>query len=243
MLRLDFDHSSLYQVRFPRPSDREAVLALASSFIEMEQRQLAPTPYLSSLQTLLAQAQTLQNAINSGESKRLNASEAVKQYDEQAKMLIRQMVNLLRGHFMSQPARVTEWGLTLKQGTGNILSPQDRDERLAFLNSYIAKEESRPTAERFALPALAEVRTVRDTLRSNLNNRTAGQTEREVNIAALNGVLENLLAFVQAGLVHLLATRFNFTLSPALQEWGFEVVQMAKPQKVSQPEAVVLVAE
>lgn len=243
MLRLDFDPSSPYQVRLPRPTEREAVFALASTFINMEQRQLTPTPYLASLQTLLTQAQTLQNAMNSGESKRLNASEAVKQCDEQAKMLVRQMVNLLRGHFMNQPARVTEWGLTLKQGTGNILSPQDRDERLAFLNSYIAKEESRPTAERFALPALVEVRTVRDTLRSNLTDRSAGQTEREVNIMALNEVLAKLLAFIQAGLVHLLATRFNLTLSPALQEWGFEVVQISKPQKVNQPEAMVLVAE
>ena len=93
-----------------------------------------------------------------------------------------------------------------------------------MLDSYIAQEQSRPAKERFATPDLTEVIAVRDQLRANLTARNNGKARREASVAASRAVAGELLQNLQAAAAYLISTRYNFTLTPELQQWGFTVV-------------------
>jgi hypothetical protein len=236
MLQVRFDANSPYNVRFPKAERRAAVLALAQAFLAKEQT-LPPaeqSPYVSMVEQLVTEATGASGGQSAGEAQRTQASEAAKQLDAQARQLTTQIINLFKAHFAGNLAQAMDWGVDYKQTTGNLVTPGNRAARLAFLDTYIAKELSRPEAERFPVPALATVTQVRDDLKTNLNGRFAGQTQREVNAALSASLSQRLLDTLQAAAVHLLAFTFNFQISSALQEWGYEVLT---PTPVAPPPA------
>lgn len=68
------------------------------------------------------------------------------------------------------------------------------------------------------------VKAVRDELQANLSARDAGKMQRQLNIIAGKNVGDELLQHLQAAAAYLVTTRYNFSVSPELQRWGFEVV-------------------
>ncbi len=207
---------------------RASLVSLAQTFTAYEQN-LPPaeqTPYTAQIAGLLAQALPTHSGQVSGEIQRTVASEAVKRLDEQARLLVNQILYMLKATFPTQPEQAEAWGFALKQTTGQIRLPKTCLERLALLNAYLAQEESRPAAEQFSLPALATVKAVRDELQANLNARDAGKMQRQLSVIAGKNVGDELLQHLQAAAVYLLSTRYNFSVSPELQRWGFEVVSL-----------------
>lgn len=188
---------------------------------------LAPdqqTPYTAKLATLLQAALPTSAGEISSETQRTVAWEAVKRLDDHAAKLIRQIRSAIVFFFMETPERAAEWGFTLKQSTGRVRLPQTRTERAALLTAYIAAEQRRPEAERFSRPNLAEVMQVRDELYAALTARDNGKAQRQTNVAASRALTNELVRHLQAAVVYLATTRYNFALSLELQQWGFELV-------------------
>jgi hypothetical protein len=228
MFRVTFDPRSNYTVRFPKAAERANILALAQSFVVYE-RSLpakAQTPFTAKVIELLGTAVPVHSSRLSSEAQRTVASEAVKRLDAAAKLNCEQIYGLMKVMFPGSPERAKEWGFQVKQTTRNILHPRSREARLALLNTYIAKEESRPAKERFAMPSLDQVRQVRDELQANLIARNAGRTQRETSIVNGRALAAELLQYLQAAAVYLLADQYRFSLSPDLRKWGFEVVAL-----------------
>ncbi len=128
---------------------------------------------------------------------------------------------------MDSPARATEWGFDVKQTgqrSGTILVPQGREALLKTLATYVTTEESRPAAERFTTPNLAEVKTVCDKLHQSIEGRADGQAQRESGTAEANLVAEEVLDLLQAALVQIVVKQYGRKVTPDLQNWGFEVV-------------------
>ncbi|MCB0162593.1 MAG: hypothetical protein KDI79_00110, partial [Anaerolineae bacterium] len=123
------------------------------------------------------------------------------------------------------PEAAEQWGFKVKQSTRNILMPQTRPQRLALLNAYIAKEESRPAEERFTTPDLAEVVALRDDLKANLAVRRTSQNRRKASLTASNDTLKALYECIRAAGTVILIKHFNRTIHQDLTKWGFEVVK------------------
>lgn len=226
MFRITFDPKSPYTVRFPKMEERASVLSLAQTFVAYEQSlpTEARTPFTAKLTELLDTALPMHNSRLSSEVQRTVASEAVKRLDAAAKLVCEQIYGQMKVMFPGSPERAQEWGFHVKQTTRRVLHPRSRQARLALLNRYIAKEESCPEAERFAVPALNEVRRVRDELQANLAARNDGRNQRETSIINSRPLSTELLHYLQAAAVHLLADKYGFSLTPDLRKWGFEVV-------------------
>jgi len=103
--------------------------------------------------------------------------------------------------------------------------PRSRAQRFALLDAYVAQEESRPAEERFNIPALDDVRAVRDGLRASLEQREGGRTVRETGVALRDEMVEELLDLLQAAAVYLVVKRFGRRVTPELQGWGYNVVE------------------
>lgn len=226
MTTLFLNMKSQHSIRFPRPTQRHKLVNLTERFIAQESTlpAKAQTPYTTRLTELLQQASPTHNGQLHGELQRTAASEALKRLDQTATQLIRRIWRTMNATFMDTPERAEEWGFNIKQATGNILIPRKRAERLTMLDSYIAREQSRPAKERFATPDLTEVIAVRDQLRANLTARNNGKARRETSVAASRAIAGELLQNLQAAAAYLISTRYNFTLTPELQQWGFTVV-------------------
>lgn len=231
MTQLKFDVDGRWQAVVPKRDRYAEVFALARAFVAHEET-LAPAkqcPYLEAVRGLLSQAALLESQRTEGEATRTISAETLKRAEKEAQGIARQVQGLLIGFFPDTPEVAEQWGLNLKQGTGLIQLPDNRDQRLAFLNRYIAQEESRPPAERFPKPVLAEVQRVRDTITTALLGRSSGRTQREGSISSSLTVAHALQDTLKAALVYLISMSFGYKVVPELQAWGFEVVARSAP--------------
>lgn len=226
MLQIRFDSSSSYALHFPRPHERTKVLALAQTFVAYDETQPEDrqSPYTPKLKALLEEMIPRNDQRLQGEAQRTVASDALKQLDDEASLIIDQIIGMMRVVFPTAPGQAERWGLAVKQRTGNILKPHKREARLALLNAYIKTEYSRPDYERFSLPDLDHVVRVRDELQTNLHARNTGKTQREVGIATGKALSLELHNHLQAAVVYLLSEQFNYKLTHELQNWGYTVV-------------------
>ncbi|MCB0169364.1 MAG: hypothetical protein KDJ97_02330 [Anaerolineae bacterium] len=183
------------------------------------------------LRQLLQASVPTQNTYKSSEVQRTIASEAVKRLDEQAKALIRKIRFKLNFDYTETPEAAEEWGFQVKQGTGNILLPTNRSERLALLDTYIAKEESRPPEEQFTAPNLAEVISLRDGLKTNLEARRASRSRRKDSYAARAESLEALYDTLRMAGGLIVLKKLNRKVTPALEKWGIEVTKRQSKEK------------
>ncbi len=169
-----------------------------------------------------------------GHTLAVTSSEEAKRLNERAKVLVRQIQNLLSGLYAETPERAAEWGFEVRQSgsrAGKVLIPATRAEVIATLGKYTEKESSRPVAEQFAVPKLSEVKQVYDGLRGSLETRNLGTTERKTAVAGTYEVAEALLEYLQAALAYLLVTKFDRKVTPELGLWGSDVI--ARPAKAS----------
>lgn len=158
-----------------------------------------------------------------GEAQRAEAAEMIHQLDQEMIELVRYARKTLDAAFPKNPSKAKAWGFEAKQSTKNILLPQTRDAHLKLLDVYIAKEQSRPEAERFTSPGLADLIRIRDDLREQLKIRQAGQNQREEAVAAGYVIAEKMYNYLQSAVTHLLTFSFDFILTLELQNWGFDV--------------------
>jgi hypothetical protein len=226
MYQFRLDSKSPYALRMPPPTRLSAVTRLAQDFVAYEQSlpKYQQTPYSSLIAELLNQIEPQTGSRISGESQRVMASETVKQLDYQAIKLVRHIWQTMNLTFIERPACAVEWGFIVRQSSGRILMPSNREERLAVLNAYIAKEFSRADHERFKAPNLENVVQVRDGLEANLSARQAGQTQRTISTATNRALIAQLLNHLHAAAVYLLAHRFDYTVNLELRNWGYTIV-------------------
>lgn len=246
MTRLDFDAKSPYQARCPIGRDVSGILKLGQTFVAHDHSLGLGnvTPFTALIATRVG---VLENSLTSkatGTGQFVSASGSLKQLDEQAKTLVKQILGTLGGAFAAQPTLAAEWGATVRQtgpSIGRLLQPATRDERLKLFDAYLAKESSRPETERFAFPRLDEVQQVRDALAAQLAARQQSGTVKEDSRASSLVVAAEVLDLVQAALAYLVVMRFNFKVTPALQAWGYEVIerqgQAAPPAEPGAPAA------
>lgn len=226
MITTKFDTASKLHLSFP---DRNKPLDIASTvetFIDYDQsrppeEQLPHTPKLVGL---LQQWNESDHKRLAGESQRGAAAETVEKLDKEMIEYVRRMRKTLDATFPDVPAQAKAWGFRVKQSTKNILVPRTRRDHLTLLDKYIAKEQSRPEAERFASPDLVEITRVRDDLRDQLKIRLAGQNQREKAVADGNLIIVAMYNYLQAAAVRLLAFNFDFVLTVELQNWGYDVM-------------------
>ena len=233
-MRFEIDRNGQYVARFPQPRNVAQIEVLAGVFSTHEAT-LLPTernPHLPRISELLELSKAYSAQKVSGNALAVTSSEEAKRLNSRARALVRQIQNLISGLFADTPERATEWGFEVRRSgsrAGKVLIPTTRDEMIQTLGQYIDKEESRPEAERFAVPRLAEVKQVYDGLRASLESRDVGTTTRKTGVAGSYEVAEALLDYLQAALAFLLVTRFDRKVTPELGLWGYDVI--ARPPR------------
>lgn len=243
------ESQSPYQINFASPRKRPEVSGLGHKFVAHEQTLPVEeqTPHTPRIINLLDQLDTANNNRIEAERQRSIASDNLKRIEKQAPALIRQMWKTVTVHHPQQPSMATNWGFRMKGSTRNVLLPKTRDERRATMAAYIAREESRPEAERFTVPDLVEVITLHDEWEYNLAQREKAANEREINVERCNQLTPLLAHFLQAAAIYIIAERFTFKLSTQLENWGFDVTlkrrSSANGSSQSEPEAVDSTAE
>lgn len=228
MFQLRFDASSTYSVRMPRTRQHHEIIDLVQKFVAYERTrpEEEQTPLTNKLASLLDEVVPYFEHRESGELQRTTASEAVKRLDEEAKLFTHQIWTTMNFFFKGTPERAKTWGFEIRQSTRQILKPKSRADRLALLTRYAAREESLPEHERFSVPELNEVKRVRDELARNLSDRNAGRTQREVSIIRAEALADKMYNHLQYAAVYLLAEEFDYTITPDLEHWGFDVVMV-----------------
>ncbi|MCB0014407.1 MAG: hypothetical protein KDE34_20980 [Anaerolineales bacterium] len=169
-----------------------------------------------------------------GELQRTRAAAAIEALDERVRQLVRQIHRIVAAISFDTPADAVQWGFTYKQTTGNILLPETRREHLFLLKRYIAQEQSRPPAERLPQPPLAEVIAVYDALRQQLRRRRAGTVQRKRAVAAGGPIIAAMHFYLQSAVSHLLTFQFGGSLTPKLQNWGYDV-KLCAPKRRATP--------
>ncbi|HMQ54589.1 MAG TPA: hypothetical protein PKE64_22175 [Anaerolineae bacterium] len=228
MLQLRLDATSAYNVRMPRIHQQREIIELTRKFVTYERTRPheEQTPLTNRLAALLEEAMPYYEHRESGELQRTTASEAVKRLDEESKLFTHQIWTTMNFFFKGTPERAKAWGFEIRQSTRQILKPKSRTDRLALLTRYAAREESLPEHERFSVPELNEVKRVRDELARNLSDRNAGRTQREVSIIRAEALADKMYNHLQYAAVYLLAEEFEYTITPDLEHWGFDVVMV-----------------
>ena len=224
---------SPYQVDIPSPKQPTKLITAGQNFVKYDET-LPPEEQsylLPDLRQILQESVPTQNSYKSSEVQRTIASEAVKRLDEQAKALIRKIHYKLHYDYSETPEAAEEWGFEVKQGTGKILLPKKRPDRLALLDTYIAKEESRPPEEQFSKPNLTDVIRVRDDLKANLDTRRTSRSRRKDSYAARAETLEALYDTLRMAGGLIVLKKLNRKVTPALEQWGIEVTKRQSKDK------------
>ena len=173
-----------------------------------------------------------------GEQERAEAAEVRRQALAAAKPEIERVFVLLKAKYYANLAQLEQWGLRTKVGAKGVvvLKPQGEKQEIAFLQAFVAQEQSLAPAEQVDGGNLARLAGYAQSLSQSTEARGVGRTKREVNVKARSAAGERLLRYVQAMAVSLTAVRFNGVVTNELQEWGFDVVA-AKSAGSSQPPA------
>ncbi|MCB9098244.1 MAG: hypothetical protein H6632_01800 [Anaerolineales bacterium] len=226
MLNLSYDAESIYNVHLPSQKKRSDIFRTGQTFVTYDQtRPLAEQlPFTAWIADLLQQAALCQQQRRAGEEQRAVASEEMKESYQRLRQLVRIMRKTLDAAFPEAPAQAKGWGFKVKQSSAKIILPQTPEAHLSVTGAYIAKELSRPAGQRFTSPHLTEVIAVRTTMAEKLARRDAGQNQRAAAVAQANAIAAELYSHLQGAASHLLTFRYNYKITPELQNWGYIVV-------------------
>jgi hypothetical protein len=238
-MRVEFDRHGMYVVRHVHHTDIAAVDALATAFTTYESTLPVAerSPHTDRIIDLLSRIRLLTNRQTLGRNRAAPSSDAVKRSFKHARKLARQIQHTLNTQFVAAPKRASAWGFQVRlvgQLPGAVL-PETYDEMVAMLETYIAREQSRPPAEQFAVPALAEVIQVCNELRAQVELVRIEAVERGTDEADKRAVTQELVDFLQAALVYLVVTRFERKVTPELVAWGYEVGMRKSTAQPNQP--------
>lgn len=221
---------SPYQINFLDLQQRAELLAQGQIFIAQEQMRplKEQTPFTPRIIKLVNQLQTAYATQTEAERQRTIAADKLKQLQKTAVIVVTQMWKSVTGKYANDPSEATRWGFKLKPRTRNVLKPKTLSERLALMNTYIAKEESRPEEERFRIPELAEVIELRDKITANMQAHQTGQNQQENSFEAIKKLTKALSNCLQGAAVHILGVDFDFDLSTQMQNWGYDITLKRK---------------
>lgn len=238
MLNIRLEHLSPFHVHFPSAEKRSDVIILGKKYMAQEQTRPAKQQNLftPTINSLLQQILDYEKKIAAGEAQRAVAADAVPALEQRSKELVTSMMKTIDAAFPQWPAKAKEWGFAAKKETANILTPKTQKDRLAVMETYIAKEEKRPEEERFTIPALADVIDNYQTYRATIQARDAGQYDREANINACNALVRKLAQYLQLAAGVFVGQEYDLTISKDLQRWGFKVVERRRGRKAGSPE-------
>ncbi|MCB9006095.1 MAG: hypothetical protein H6656_01665 [Ardenticatenaceae bacterium] len=229
MLRIQFNNGSPLRLNLPRADQKQAVLELAQAFLAFETTlpEADRTPFTARLATAVPAALTAQDVAFDQEATRVAASEALKRSEQAARATLRQIRNLLTGHFAATPELAQGWGFMVRQtgrSAGKILMPRKRSEMIACLNEYIEAENGRPEAERFSQPPLATVTALRDDLVQQRQSRNSARHSRLQENGRKETLIEQIYNDLRLALSYLMLIEFDGEPDRNLAQWGFEVV-------------------
>jgi len=232
--------NSGYEWKMPKTAAE--VIELGTKFTEHEASQLPGSrlifPTAAQFRDALAKAQEGQAAAQTGEQDRAQWSNVYHNTLIEALPLLNAAYSALLVRYRDTLARLERWGLKTKLGTrGKILvtRPSRETEHAAFLQSYVTQELSLPEAERISDPPLATLQALAETARTANENRVSGQHQRETGVAIRESGSGPLLDLLQLACGALVVTVFDGQITPALQDWGFNII--ASPGKTPEPPA------
>ena len=233
MVNIRVDNQGSLEVHFPSPVKRSDVSDLGKKHLPYEQtlptkQQNIFTPIISNL---MQQIIELEKKGAAGEAQRAVAADAVPGLERRSKRLIESMMKTIDVAFPHRPAKAKEWGFNTKKGTANILTPKNQKERLAVMESYIAKEESRPEEERFTMPALADVIDNYQSYNATIKNRNVGQYQRQKYVNASNALAKQLGQYLQLAAGVIVGYDYKLEISRDLQHWGYKVIKRRSSKK------------
>ena len=236
---------SPYEITFLKPDQRSEVFGQGQTFVAYEQTRPVEqqTPLTPRIISLLDRLNTAYEQNREADRQRVIASEKLKQLNKQAVSTVNKMWKSVTAKYQDNPSEATRWGFKIRPSTRNVLRPKKRPARLALLNAYIAKEESRPEAERFPIPALAEVIELRDSLTANTLAYQSGQNEQENSFEAIRALTAELCECLQGAGIHVLGFDYHFKLSTQLQNWGYDISLKRRSSKESEPESAEATAD
>lgn len=235
MYKTILDHLSPYQPQLPSTEDSAGLIAAGEIFVAYDET-LPPaqqSPLLPDIRQLLQQCIPSQKEFQTSEAQRTIASETVKRLDEQAKTVVRKIHRKFHLELFETPEVAEQWGFQVKQSTRNILLPKRLPGRLALLNAYIAKEESRPPEERFTTPDLVEVTRLRDELKANLAVRRSSYGRRKASYSNRAVALKKLYECLRVAGSMIIIKHFDHTITTGMEKWGFEVPKRPAREKDS----------
>jgi hypothetical protein len=231
-----FDVNGTHDVKFLIARKPAKIFTLCNAFLIKEDTLSAGarTAFTEDIRTLLATASEALDLKSGGESQRTLSSEEVKALDKKAVELIKKIHRTMVYEFAESPAEVTAWGFDIKQTgqrAGTILMPVGRDAIVKVLDRYAQTEQGRPAADRYKSPSLTEVTSVVDGLKTGINTRQTGKSQRASGTKQSLETAARLLDLLQAAAVQIVVKRFNGKVTPELGEWGFEVVARSSAAK------------
>ncbi|MCB9076006.1 MAG: hypothetical protein H6631_00270 [Anaerolineaceae bacterium] len=227
MLLIPLDANSPYHVGIPYPDQWPELIDMAQTFITYDQS-LPPerqSPYTRHLIAMLNICVPLYETYESSESQRTIASETVKRLEAQLTRLTRQIHHVIKGALFETPEQAEEWGFQIRQSSQTILMPRSTKERLSILKKYIAKEDSRPAAERFTIPNLETVKRLHADLIAHRATRRSGRDRRKSSRVARDEAFAKLVDWLRMAAGHLMLCHFNHKVSFEMQQWGYIVIE------------------
>ncbi|MCB9076120.1 MAG: hypothetical protein H6631_00850 [Anaerolineaceae bacterium] len=227
MMNIHVANQSPFRVRFPEANNRADNIDLAKKYLAQEQSLPAKKQNLFTpiIDDLLQQIIDCEKKIAEGEAQRAVAADEMSGLAQRNKELVSSMLKTIAAAYPDRPAKAQEWGFATKKETANIRTPRNQKERLAVMARYITKEESRPEAERFTIPALAEVIDNYETCVAILKTRDAGRYQREAHVNAANMLAKQLSQYLQLAAGVIVGYDYKLDIKKDLQHWGFKVIE------------------
>ena len=227
MISVRIDVKGPLRIHFPSAYHWVDLLELGHTFLDYErslpldrQSRMEPTVVRE-----LTQAVELYDNYQAGLRQRDTALQALKQIDQQAIPLTREIYQNVKAATFATPDKAAEWGYTVKDATGVLVRPHSRPNRLALLNAYIAHEERRPVAERFPSPNLATAKQVRDALAEQWAAYQSGLERYRSSYAEGRIAFRKLSVCLRLSAATVMLLFFKGQLSFELQHWGFTLVE------------------
>ena len=229
---------SAYEWKIPKTAAE--VIEAARQYSKFETGRLPgdrlPAPSLAQIHDALTKADEGQTAAEEGELARTKSSVIFHNTLDQATPLLKTAITELLWKYRDSLGELEGWGLPVKQGARGkflVTKPKKEAAYAAFMQRYVAKEASLPEAARITNPPLAQLQALAATAQLHDEGRVAGQATREKGTAARAAGTGPLLDLLQLACGMLVVTQFDGQITPALQDWGFNII--ATPGKATEP--------
>ncbi|MCB9077755.1 MAG: hypothetical protein H6631_09205 [Anaerolineaceae bacterium] len=238
------DANSPFHAGLPENDQPDKLVTAGETFLTYDST-LPPeqqSPFKDDIAQLLQDCSPQQDEFKQSEAQRTIASENLKRFEEQAYRFLQRIHLNLKSYLYETPEEAEEWGFEVKQSTRNIMMPSKKD-RLKVLSRYIAKEESRPEAERFVTPDLAAITEVRDQLQERKKRIHSSHVQRKSSRVARDATLQALKDTLRAAGTVIIVKHLGRVISPELGKWGYEVYERSSrpdnPNDAPPPDSAV----